>query len=145
MGRTNTSREHYSYKPGTPQISGILSYAPDYPVIIPSLSSAFSVAAGTPRVSAFQYGPDQRLTGVSLPGEATLNYTWDGTRLTSKSVNGTSNITTFAWKDLVGLTQVTDPSGQTERYEYDASNRPWKTFDTDSLTVSVYYYKLKNE
>ena len=84
---------------------------------------------------------------AELPGGATIDYTWDptGKYILSKSVNGPDNVISFDWKDLVGLTQVTDPSGQVERYEYDARNRPWKTFDSDSLTVSVYYYNLKNE
>ncbi len=145
-----TSAERYTYDSlGCKLPTKIQSKIFESPMNVSSLnvSDYFSVTPSSTRISTFSYNGKQRLTHAALPGGATIDYTWDpaGKYVLTKSVNGPDNVTIFDWKDLVGLTQVTDPSGQVERYEYDARNRPWKAFDSDSLTVSVYYYKLKNE
>ena len=127
----------------------ILTKEYDVPIDVSSLNEAdyFSVIPSATRMSTFSYNEKQRLMRVKSPGRATIDYTWDpaGKYVLSKSVNGPYNQTIFDWKDLVGLTGLTSPSGQKETYEYDTSNRPWKTFDTDSHILSVYHYKLRND
>ena len=139
------AREQYSYKPGTPKVSGITSFLPDSPVPVTAPHTPFSVDAGSGRISSFGYDGLQRLTSALFPGCGSILYTWNGNMLVSKSENGTPNVSLFAWKDLVGLTGVTAPSGQSESYLYDDRNRPWKTLDSDSRTVSVFHYKLRNQ
>lgn len=93
----------------------------------------------------FQYDDKFRLTRASFPGGAWISYTWDGNHIASKTENGASNQTLYSWKDLIGLTGITAPSGQTETYEYDTHSRPWKSLDTDGNTMSVTHYHLKND
>lgn len=108
--------------------------------------SIFTAALAFPaEESLFSYDNRHRLIRASFPGGAYVAYTWDGHNISSKTENGTANTTLFDWKDLVGLTQVESPTGRTESYLYDDRNRPWKTLDSDSLTVSVFHYHLKNE
>ena len=141
------AREHYSYRSGKWQLSQIRSFTPDTSALIHSGETVFSVAAGPERTSTFDYYDDgsDRLKKVTFPGGNSLNYTWDGTHLTSKAVNDTSNMTLYEWEDQIGLTKITLPSGCSETYLYDSAARPWKTLDTDTLTVSVINYRLKNQ
>ena len=141
------AREHYEYRQSKWQLSEIRSFTPDTSALIHSGETAFSVAAGPERTSTFDYYDDgsDRLKKVTFPGGNTLNYTWTGNHITSKRENGPGNETRFDWKDQVGLTDVTAPSGQTVTYTYDSHNRPWKTLDADNLTVSVINYRLKNQ
>jgi hypothetical protein len=140
------AREHYEYRQSKWQLSEIRSFTPDTPALIPSDGTAFTVDAGTQRKSTFTYGNYDRLEKVVFPGGNSLNYTWKGTHLTSKAVNDTVlNKTQYEWEDQIGLTKITLPSGCSETYLYDSANRPWKTLDTDTLTVSVINYRLKNQ
>ena len=139
------AKEHYEYRQSKWQLSEIRSFTPDTPALIPSGETAFTVDAGTQRKSTFTYGNYDRLEKAVFPGGSTLFYTWTGNHITSKRENGPGNETRFDWKDQVGLTDVTAPSGQTVTYTYDSHNRPWKTLDTDTLTVSVINYRLKNQ
>lgn len=140
------AREHYSYKSDKWLLSEIRSFTPDTSVLIPSGGTAFTVDAGIQRKSTFTYGNYDRLEKVVFPGGNSLNYTWKGTHLTSKAVNDSIlNKTRYCWKDQVGLAKIKLPSGCSETYLYDSANRPWKTLDTDTLTVSVINYRLKNQ
>lgn len=139
------AREQYAYKSGTPKVSGITSFLPDSPVPVTATHTPFSVDAGSGRISSFEYNGLQRLTQALFPGCGSILYTWNGNMLVSKSENGTPNVSLFDWKDLVGLTQVESPSGQSESYLYDDRNRPWKTLDSDFRPVSVFHYKLRNQ
>ena len=142
-----TAAEHYTY--GIAQPTTILEKVYDSPFEVSSLTESgfFSISPDKTIESTFSYNSKHRLIHASLPGGATIDYSWDssGKNVLSKAVNGTLNRTQFEWKDLVGLTQMTDSSGQVERYEYDTHNRPWKTVDTDGRTISVFNYKIKND
>ena len=59
--------------------------------------------------------------------------------------NAPGNATSYQWKDLVGVTEITAPSGQTEGADYDSRNRLWRRRDTAGRVTESYQYKLKNE
>ena len=145
-----TSAERYTYDSlGCKFPTKIQSKIFESPLNVSSLnvSDYFSVTPPSTRMSTFSYNGKHRLTCAVLPGGATIDYTWDptGKYILSKSVNGPDNVISFEWKDLVGLTRVTSPGGLSESYEYDGHNRPWKTRDADSVTVSVFHYKQRND
>ena len=115
------------------------------PVFSPWMLTAVNFGDGNPRTTTFEYDNRHRMTRASFPGGAWISYTWDGNHIVSKAENGASNQTLYSWIDLIGLTGITAPSGQTETYEYDTHSRLWKTLDTDGNTVSVTHYHLKND
>ena len=145
-----TAAESYTYGiPGCPRPTRILSRVFDAPQDVSLISEGdyYDVTSGQTQASLFSYNAKQRLVHAAMPGGTTVDYTWDadGRNVLSKSANGPANRTEFAWKDLVGLTGVTAPSGQAESYLYDDRNRLWKTLDGDSHPVSVFHYKLRNQ
>lgn len=141
--------EHYEYGTASnPHPTGITRYDVGAGIDATGLvnDALFASAQSNPAVQYdFQYDDRFHLTRASFPGGAWISYTWDGNHIVSKAENGASNQTLYSWKDLIGLTGITAPSGQTETYEYDTHSRPWKTLDTDGNTVSVTHYHLKND
>ena len=138
------AREKYSYYSGTPFLKTTVSAAPETLVVV-TPATVFSAYAGNERTVSYTYNSAWRLTRASYPGKAWTEYGWNGTLLSDKTVNNALNRAGFYWKDLVGLTRVNDPSGSSERYDYDAKNRPYKILDSDSHAVSVFHYNLKND
>lgn len=141
--------EHYDYYiTDNPHPTRITRYDVGEGIDVTGLNfdALFASARSNPAVQYnFQYDDKFRLTRASFPGGAWISYTWDGNHIASKTENGTSNQTLYSWKDLIGLTGISAPSGQTESYEYDVHNRPWKTLDTDGNAVSVMHYHLQND
>lgn len=141
--------EHYDYGiADNPHPTRITRYDVGEGIDVTGLGddALFASARSNPAVQYnFQYDDKFRLTKASFPGGAWISYTWDGNHIASKTENGASNQTLYSWRDLIGLTGMTAPSGQTESYEYDAHNRPWKTLDTDGNAVSVMHYHLQND
>ena len=76
-----------------------------------------------------------------------MTYLWstDGRHLLSSASNDASNITSYTWQDLVGLTSVSMPTGQGESYEYDDRKRLAEIHDTDGAKTVSYEYHLVNE
>lgn len=142
--------ESYSYSTnGNPHPISITSYSFESPIVISDLSNtavftAMSQASCT-EVSTFLYDNQFRLIRADLPGGAWRTYTWDGNNITSRTENGEYNTTLYEWKDLVGLTGVTSPTGTAEIYQYDARNRLWRTFDDSSKIISENMYHILNE
>jgi len=56
-----------------------------------------------------------------------------------------AHITTYKYTPLVGVTEITDPSGKTTYYEYDSFGRLIRTKDMDGNTVQEYDYHYKNQ
>ena len=80
-----------------------------------------------------------------MPGGAMITYTWDGNNLQTRTDNGASNTTSFVWKDLVGPTLITAPSGEKTGYMYDSHSRLQAVSDGLENTVTEYNYKLTDE
>ena len=95
------------------------------------------------REHTFTYDSLLRLTGVTLPGNATISYTWDGTHLVRKTENGSHNRTDFEWCDLVGLAAVTGADGTGYRYSYNDESRLSRVKDARGKTVEIYDYNLE--
>ncbi|MEX0312646.1 MAG: RHS repeat domain-containing protein [Allomuricauda sp.] len=56
-----------------------------------------------------------------------------------------SMVTTLTYDPLIGVTSITDPSGQTIHYEYDDFNRLKEVRDRDNNLVSDYQYNYKGQ
>ena len=143
-----TATEHYSYS--SPSVhakpSSVTAYDVLSPVILSSPSSVFSSGRdGSSRQTGFTYDSRLRLTGVSLPGGDSISFTWAGNNISSATRSGTGNTSLYEWKDLVGLTKSTSPSGMYESYTYDNKNRLQTVKDTEGDTVTEYNYSLYNE
>lgn len=113
--------------------------------------SAPSVSTGRSsdiRISTFAYDPTyRRLVSAQYPGGASIQYTWDRRwrHILSRTVNGDGNTFNYEWKDLVGLTRQTAPTGQYQSYTYDDRNRPQYIRDVNGKAVEKYEYHTNNE
>lgn len=76
-------------------------------------------------------------TRVDYPGGAYITYTWDalGRNISSRTVNGTQGKTTYTWKDMVGLSSLTLPSGLSASYSYDYYGRLSEERNSDGNAV----------
>lgn len=76
-----------------------------------------------------------------------MKYIWDdaGDYLISKEENALENITSFEWKDMVGLARITFPTGQETHYEYDSRNRLLLEYNQRNQAVKRYDYHVDNE
>ena len=140
--------EHYVYGEWrNPHPTQIVKKGFDSPRDVSLLqeSDYYSVPSDFTLRYLLEYDSVFRLTKARFSGGAYLSYSWDGNNLDSKTVNGLLNTTVFDWKDQIGLTGVTAPSGQAEAYEYDPRSRPWKKLDGDQHTISVSHYNFANE
>ncbi len=93
------------------------------------------------------YNALQRPALLSLPGGAYVAFTWDasGRYPLSREDNGPAMKSYYTWKDMVGLTQLTDPTGRSEWYSYDEKNRLSEIFRADSVLVKEYDYHIYSE
>lgn len=84
---------------------------------------------------------------TTIPGGSYVKYIWDNdmTHIVSKEQDDPDNTFRFAWKDMVGLTGITYPSGQSAGYIYDNRNRISYETDSDSEPIIKYEYHLVNE
>lgn len=84
---------------------------------------------------------------TTTPGGSYVKYIWDNdmTHIVSKEQDDPDNTFRFAWKDMVGLTGITYPSGQSAGYIYDNRNRISYETDSDSEPIIKYEYHLVNE
>ncbi len=79
-----------------------------------------------------------RPTCVNFSGGKSISYTWDtyGRNILKRTENGDDGITSYSWKDMVGLMRVDYPSGLNERYTYDAHNRLSTIRDSDGYLIN---------
>ena len=66
-------------------------------------------------------------------------------KLRTLSTLSDAHITTFQYKPLIGVTQITDPSGVTAYYEYDSLGRLIHVMDMNHSTVEEYDYHYRNQ
>lgn len=110
-------------------------------------SSVTETRNGKSRCTTIQCNGLHRPVRIDYPGGKWVTYLWstDGRHLLSSTSNDASNITSYTWQDLVGLTSVSMPTGQSESYEYDDRNRLIEIHDTDGTTITSFGYHLINE
>lgn len=141
-----TSRIHYSYSSPSVHTNPSLVRVYDVSGLTLHPSDIFAIPSGTPSKDATcSYDSLFRPTCVSLPGGAYYTYTWDRNNLSSATSNAPGNVTSYDWKDLVGLTGIHSPDGTSETYRYDSRNRLWKTFDSSGNLVRRNDVHLENE
>ena len=140
-----TSKMEFDYSSDNINPIYIRQYLIPEPEAVTS-SSVFNIDVGSDtRVIQMTYDSRHRLIQASFPGNAYAAYEWSGNNPISKTVNGTDGKTLYEWKDMVGLTRVTEPSGQSIRYSYDSRNRPEYILDTRGKAVERYRYFFVND
>lgn len=102
---------------------------------------------GSERETDILYDSYFRPVRIDYPGGRWTQYLWsaDGRYLQSTTTNDSSNTASYTWQDLVGLTSVTLPSGQSESYTYDSKGRLSERKDSDGTSTQTYQYHLNNE
>lgn len=129
-----------------PQPSKVEYYSSDTPVIRGNY--AFSVPDGyITQTVTFAYDPDlKRLTREDYPGGIYHCYTWDakGKNILSKKSNDDSAVTSYQWKDMVGVTGIIYPTGLADTYVYDNENRLSMIYDSEGNPKVGYRYNLVN-
>ncbi len=90
------------------------------------------------------YNAMQRPALLSLPGGAYVAFTWDATGRypLSREDNGPAMVSSYQWKDMVGLSKKTDPTLRSEWYGYDDKCRLSEVRRADSVKVTAYDYHL---
>lgn len=97
--------------------------------------------------TSYIYNTLFRLTKVQKEGDSYESYSWDAGmhHITRKVINNPQHYFTYAWKDMVGVTKVTDPFKLSETYQYDSKNRLEKVIDSQGKTTTQYFYHINNE
>ena len=98
-------------------------------------------------VRRLSYDGKQRPSVLSMPGNAYLSFVWDtsGRYVFSREENGPAMKSYYAWRDMVGLTQLKNPTGRSEWYGYDEKNRLSEVYRADSVLVREYDYHIYSE
>ena len=102
------------------------------------------VAFGRERATLFEYNSLNRPVLITLPGGKTVQYVWSGNHIIRKTV-GASETTLFSWKDLVGLSSITDTAGHLTTYEYDPNARLSIVKDSAGRSIVRYDYGMAND
>ena len=95
-------------------------------------------------VRRLSYNVKHRPVNLLLPGDAYVAFVWDnsGRYLLSREDNGPSMVSTYQWKDMVGLTRKTDATLRSEWYAYDSKWRLSEVRRADSVMITAYDYHL---
>lgn len=114
--------------------------------VTPAPNDVFS-SQGNSRIFTMTYNNKYRPTQISSVHSGYMKYIWDdaGDYLVSREENALENVTSFEWKDMVGLARITLPTGQETRYEYDSRNRLLLEYNQHNQAVKRYDYHVDNE
>ena len=95
-------------------------------------------------VRRLSYNTKHRPTRLSMPGNSYVAFVWDtcGRYPLSREYNGPSMVSTYQWKDMVGLTKKTEPTLRSEWYSYDDKWRLSEVRRADSAKITTYDYHL---
>lgn len=106
--------------------------------LVAEIKNATSSTVNTALVSVGLISIDSLSTNVN-PDKSKLD------KLRTLSTLSDAHITTFQYKPLIGVTQITDPSGVTAYYEYDSLGRLIHVMDMNHSTVEEYDYHYRNQ
>lgn len=139
-----TGRFHFGYQPEMKCLNP--TSLTEYTLDIPSSASPSSANSRT-ETTIVAYNSMQRPTRIDMPGSAYIKYDWDsaGKHIVGKTVNCEEGRTEYTWKDLVGLTYVKEPTGQTAQYGYDGRGRLAGVRDSDSSLVVSYDISIMSQ
>lgn len=147
VGRGNEAvrvinRAHLTYSGNNPDPTAIIEYLSDEPPV--QNADLWNTPYSSAWQTSFSYNSLFRPTRVNFHGGGYASFTWDseGRYMTSRSVNGNDNTTSWTWKDQVGLLSVTHPTGQKETYGYDSAGRLALISDTYGSSVSRWTYAI---
>ena len=144
-----TERYTYNVASGNPRPVRVDTYSTDFPLPVSSFTSLFAAPAGYKQktINLTYDASSHRLLRADLPGGAYLTYTWDtaGKHILTKTVSDALNTWTYSWKDGVGLSGLSEPTGQALQYYYDANTRLGLVRDGLSRNIESYQYHLTNE
>ena len=95
----------------------------------------------------YTYNGQHRLTKVQEDGNSYISYVWDGdmNHVIQKTINTPEQTFTYTWKDMVGLSSATSPTGVGETYQYDVLNRLEAIHDSQGKITRQYFYHIYNE
>ena len=95
----------------------------------------------------YTYNGQHRLTKVQEDGNSYISYVWDGdmNHVIQKTINTPEQTFTYTWKDMVGLSGATSPTGVGETYQYDVLNRLEAIHDSQGKITRQYFYHIYNE
>ena len=140
------AKETYSYTGHNIRPSSITSYVIDVPPEVAHTVGVFNTSVGSvTRINNYSYDSLFRLIHASFPGGAYSDYLWEGNNIVTKYENGPGNVSLYGWKDKVGLTSETDPSGRMTKYSYDSANRLKSVSDANNRLIVRYSYGLGND
>ena len=149
-----TGAENYTYfSTGNPKPASISTFDIPSPVAIPATGGRDALFAtslsGQPRIRSFLYDTLFRLTDITLPGNATIHYTWDGKNLVAKSIGNVgspeSAVSIYEWKDMVGPVMISYPTGSRMLYGYDQCFRIRSISDNKHNPIQTFSYNLVND
>ena len=88
----------------------------------------------------------QTITNSPTATETEIQAALDALRLSTDPNMQKALITTYRYKPLVGVTNITDPKGDSTTYRYDDFNRLIKVYDSQGNPVSEneYHYRTQN-
>lgn len=113
---------------------------------LPVVSKAHALVAitlGRIRKTEYHYNEHLRPSAVILPGNKTINYHWSGNHVIQKAI-WPAEKTIYEWKDMVGLTSITDAAGHHTTFEYDPNSRLSVVKDSAGNSIERYDYGLAN-
>jgi YD repeat-containing protein len=144
-----TSLERYTYDSQWRHASPVKVQVTQWNVPQPLPQDPFSISPyyGETSTVFLTYDNRFRLVRAVGPGGRTFSYTWDnaGRHIIQKSGSLPVDITLFNWKDLVGLTQETAPTGQVTQWEYDGKRRLKYKKNSLGQKEVEYQYHLNHE
>ena len=124
-----------------------VDYGHPYPWVVPADTTVGWFSPLVPDDSTIRrlsYDAKHRPDSLLLPGGAYVAFVWDtsGRYPLSREDNGPSMVSTYQWKDMVGLTKKTEPALRSEWYAYDSKWRLSEVRRADSVKITAYDYHL---
>lgn len=97
--------------------------------------------------TTYDYDSRDRLERISKSDGSYVKFTWDdyGNYIIRKEENDLTNSITYQWKDMVGVSHLNPPAGQSTSYEYDSKNRLKSLKEEGGSMIQEYMYYLIND
>ncbi len=137
---TNGNLKEVSKKDGA-KIVYIWGYNEQYPIAKIENATYSEVSGQVANLQALSNADNDRTIGSS-GNEGALRDAL--TTLRNTAALSDALVTTYTYDPLIGVTSITDPSGQTVYYHYDSFNRLEMVTDKDNKVLSKNQYHYKN-